>query len=216
MDFTFATQVINMMMALIIALSFHEAAHALMAKIHGDNTAESEGRLTLNPIPHMDPYGTVLFPLLGSMLGGFIFGWAKPVPVNTRNLKDPKWSYVWVAAAGPLANLVLCTLSVLLLYFIPTQADSVWIAFHRLVKNLVWINAILAVFNMLPIYPLDGATVFTAFLPTEWKQRYDDFIMPYGTFILLGLLIVGGFHWLGLIAGWWVSFSQRLVFSLIA
>ena len=86
MDFTFATNVMNMMIALILSLT-HEAAHAFVAYIQGDNTAKAAGRLTLNPIPHMDPIGTIVFPLIGSMLGGFIFGWAKPVPVNSRNLK---------------------------------------------------------------------------------------------------------------------------------
>jgi Zn-dependent protease len=215
MDFTFATQVINMMLALIIALSFHEAAHAFVAKLQGDDTAQREGRLTLNPIPHMDPFGTILFPLIGTMLGGFIFGWAKPVPVDTRNLRNQKWGYVWVAAAGPISNLLLCTLSVLIFSLIPAQEGTVWIAFHRLFENLIRINAILAVFNLLPIYPLDGSTIFTSFLPYHLKQKYDQFVVPYGMFILLFFLIAGGGYFLSKIAWFWIDLSQRLVINVL-
>ena len=97
--------------ALIIALIISEVAQAYVAKKQGDDTAEQDGRLTLNPIPHMDPVGTIMFPLIGSMLGGFIFGWAKPIPVNTRNLRDTKWSPVFIALSGPAAMLLLSTLS---------------------------------------------------------------------------------------------------------
>ncbi|MFW7381816.1 MAG: site-2 protease family protein [Oligoflexus sp.] len=211
MDFSFATQVMNMMFALILALSFHEAAHAWMAKVQGDDTAEREGRLTLNPIPHMDPFGTVLFPLIGSMLGGFIFGWAKPVPVNTRNLKNEKWGYVWVAAAGPLANLLFCTISVLIINFIPSEEGTAWIAFYRLFQGLIWINAILAFFNLLPLYPLDGGTIFTAFLSNSWREKYEQYIAPYGMFILLALLLTGGLKPLFAMASLWVGLSTALV-----
>lgn len=211
MDFSFATQVINMMLALILALSFHEAAHAWVAKLQGDSTAEDEGRLTLNPVPHMDPFGTILFPLVGTMLGGFIFGWAKPVPVNTRNLRDEKWGYVKVAAAGPIANLIFCTIAVFAIQFVPAQEGTVWIAFYRLLQGLIWINAILAFFNLLPIYPLDGGTIFSAFLPDGLREKYEQFVVPYGMFILLALLLTGGLRPLFALAMGWIGFSQTLV-----
>ena len=138
MDFNFATQVMNMMIALILSLTLHEAAHAFVAYIQGDNNTKSYGRLSLNPVVHMDPVGTILFPLIGSMLGGFIFGWAKPVPVNTRNLKNQKWGYVLVAFAGPASNLILCFFSIIAYRLIGPVADgTIMIGFSRLAEAMI-------------------------------------------------------------------------------
>ena len=159
MDFTFATRVLNQMIALIIALIISEVAQAFVAKKQGDDTAEQDGRLTLNPIPHMDPVGTIMFPLIGSMLGGFIFGWAKPIPVNTRNLRDPKWSPVWIALSGPAAMLILSTLSLAAFLSLgPVDDGSPAIAFHRLFQNMIQLSAFLAFFHFLPLYPLAGGS----------------------------------------------------------
>ena len=216
MDFTFATNIMNMMLALILSLTLHEAAHAFMAYLQGDNTAKLEGRLTLNPIPHMDPVGTIIFPLIGSMLGGFIFGWARPVPVNTRNLKSQKWGYVLVAAAGPIANLILCFVSVVFAILLSRVSDgSVLVGFKRLAEAMIYINAILAVFNLMPIYPLDGGAILYEFLPRSLKLAYEDYIIPYGNMILLALIFTGGFRFLAYAAQFWVLICQAAAQALL-
>jgi Zn-dependent protease len=219
MDFAMASQVMNMMLALIIALTFHEASHALVARLQGDQTAQLDGRLTLNPIPHLDPVGSIIFPLIGGVLsamgGGFGFlGWAKPTPVNPSNFKNPKWGHVLTALAGPLSNLLLCTISVALYSITPTVEGSVWVAFSRLFYASIWINAILAVFNMIPLYPLDGGTVFSAFLPPKLKEQYDAIVIPYG-FPLMILFIILGWRFISGFAQWWIAISQSIVANLI-
>lgn len=206
--------VINGMLALILALTFHECAHAFVAYWQGDRTAKAAGRLTLNPIPHIDPVGTLLFPLIGSITGAALIGWAKPVPVDTRYLRNPKWGHVMVAAAGPAANLLLCAICILLFRLAGTYGqawDGVLYPFMQLFKSLITINAILAVFNLLPIPPLDGGTVFGAFLPDDWRVRYEEAVAPYGMFIILALLFTGGLGWMGAVAMGWVRFSDGLI-----
>lgn len=216
MDFAFGAHVVNMMIALIISLTFHEAAHALMARLQGDRTAELDGRLTLNPAAHIDPVGTLFFPLIGAMLGGFIFGWAKPVPVDSRNFKSQKWGNIVVAGIGPLSNLMLSFLSLVALYWIgPTQDGTVWMAFSRLASAMITVNAILAIFNMIPVYPLDGGTVLYELLPYEGKRKYEEYVMPYGSFALLGLMLLGGFAWIGALAGFWVQVSEKIINSIL-
>lgn len=212
MDFTTAANIMNSMIALIISLTFHEAGHALIARWQGDRTAQLAGRLTLNPIPHMDPLGTVIFPFIGSLLGGFIFGWAKPTPIDPRNFRSQKWGQILVAGSGPLTNLLLSFISVIIFYAIgQVDENSIWIAFSRLAQAMIWVNAFLAIFNMLPIYPLDGGTVIYELLPYDLKQKYDQYVVPYGSFALLGLMLVGGLSWLGLVASRWVAFSDLVV-----
>lgn len=216
MDFGFGAHVVNMMIALIISLTFHEAAHALMARIQGDRTAELDGRLTLNPVPHIDPVGTLFFPLIGAMLGGFIFGWAKPVPIDARNFKSQKWGNIVVAGIGPLSNLVLSFISIIAFYLIgPAPDGSIWLAFSRLASAMITVNAILAIFNMIPVYPLDGGTVLYELLPYEGKRKYEEYVMPYGSFALLALMLLGGFAWIGALAGLWVNVSERIINSFL-
>jgi Zn-dependent protease len=221
MEFTDAAKVLNNMIALILALSFHEAAHAFAAKWQGDDTAEREGRLTLNPIPHLDPVGSILFPLIGSIAGGAILGWAKPVPVDTRNLRNRKWGYVLVAAAGPIANLILCFTCIALIrvhesYFATSLGpDHIMYPVVELLGPLVFINAILAVFNMLPLHPLDGGTVFTAFLPNSLREKYDNYIAPYGMFILIALFLTNGLTWMGHLAVGYIHLADRVVQTVI-
>lgn len=212
MDFSKAATVINMMIALIISLTFHEAGHAFFAKLQGDKTAEREGRLTLNPVPHIDPIGTLLFPFIGSLLGGFIFGWAKPVPIDPRNFRNQKWGSILVAASGPLTNLVLSFVCLVIYYAIgPVSEGSMMVAFSRLAQAMVYVNALLAIFNMIPLYPLDGGTVLYELLSHEMKRKYEEFVVPYGNFVLLGLMLVGGFVWIGALAQYWVFFSDSIV-----
>ncbi|MGE0171802.1 MAG: site-2 protease family protein [Oligoflexales bacterium] len=217
MDFSDIAQVMNNMIALIFALSFHEAAHAFAAHVQGDKTAKMDGRLTLNPIPHIDPIGTIVFPLLGAIAGGAVIGWAKPVPVDVRNLRNQKWGYVLVAAAGPLSNLLLCFISIFLLRGYENYGTHTISPEHflyplvELLTPLIFINAILAIFNLLPLFPLDGGTVFTAFLPYNLKGMYDQYIAPYGMFILLALFFTNSLSWMGRIALGYIHFADAVV-----
>lgn len=194
-------QLVNMFVALIISLSFHEAAHAWAAKVRGDDTAEQEGRLTLFPGPHIDIFGTVVFPLVGMVsmlvmgLALPLFGWAKPVPVNLANLKNRKWDHVFVAAAGPAINLILCTIFIIIaIAIIANGTPEQGTALNSILifsKAMIGINALLAFFNMLPIPPLDGATVFSSVLPGDMGEKYEEMIAPYGMMILVMLMITG-------------------------
>ncbi len=216
MDFAFGAHIVNMMIALIISLTVHEATHAFMARVYGDRTAQLDGRLTLNPVPHIDPIGTLLFPLIGAVLGGFIFGWAKPVPIDPRNFRNQKWGQIIVAGSGPFSNLLLSFVSLIIVYLIgPAQDGTIWLAFSRLATAMVSVNAILAIFNMIPVHPLDGGAVLYELLPYEGKRKYEEYVMPYGSFALLGLMLLGGFAWIGALAGVWVHLSERIINSLL-
>ena len=156
----------------LFALCFHEWAHAFVAKRKGDDTAEMMGRLTLNPIAHIDLFGTVIFPLI-VILGGFpiFFGWAKPVPVDTRNLSNPKKDMFWIAFAGPLSNLFLAFTGAFLFAFNARFNPHISSAgaFNQLLNFFISINLFLAVFNLLPIHPLDGGKILARFLPEPWN-----------------------------------------------
>ncbi len=179
----------------IFAITLHEAAHGYVAKYFGDTTAYSMGRVSLNPIRHIDPVGTVILPLVLLALsklvgGGFIFGWAKPVPVNFANLRRPKADMLWVAAAGPAANLVMAIFWVLMvkLSFLEfTGSFSVPLALMGAAGVLV--NAIFMVLNLLPIPPLDGGRIVVSLLPHRQAYQFSR-IEPYGLFIILGLMFL--------------------------
>ncbi|GAB6041948.1 site-2 protease family protein [Endothiovibrio diazotrophicus] len=178
----------------LFAITVHETAHGWMARRLGDHTAEMLGRLTLNPLKHIDPLGTILVPGLLLMLGGFLFGWAKPVPINTRNLHQPKRDMALVAAAGPLSNLLMALFWALVVHFgLSTAGEPVGGAVRFLIYvgvAGVFINTLLMVLNLLPLPPLDGGRVLTGLLPGRAAYHFGR-IEPYGFLILLALLATG-------------------------
>jgi Zn-dependent protease len=178
---------------LIFAITVHEAAHGWVASKLGDPTAKQLGRLTLNPLPHIDPVGTVILPIAMLVLSGFIFGWAKPVPVNIRNFREPRKDMAMVALAGPISNLMMALFWGLMWKLAVILPGSMhWFAVPLLLMGKIGIqfNFILLVLNLLPLPPLDGSRVLSWLLPTQLALKLDK-IEPYGAFILIGLLLLG-------------------------
>lgn len=177
----------------LFAITVHEVAHGWVANRLGDGTARMLGRLTLNPFKHIDPVGTVIVPLAMVVLStGFVFGWAKPIPVNTRNLQHPRKDMAIVAIAGPLANLLMAIFWVFVFKLSTSIISDVNIAkgVMEMGKAGVIINIVLFVFNLLPIPPLDGGRVLSGFVPATVSDMLDK-IEPYGFFIVIGLLYFG-------------------------
>jgi Zn-dependent protease len=175
---------------LIIAITFHEAAHGYVARFFGDNTAWQFGRVTLNPFKQIDPVGTILLPaLLFVTRSPFLFGYAKPVPVNFRALRNPRRDMVWVAAAGPGMNLALAVLAALSFHLVDYLPDTAgrWTAEN--LKNALVINVFLAIFNLLPVPPLDGGRVAVGLLPDRLAMPLAR-LEPYGLPLLIGVLFI--------------------------
>lgn len=175
---------------LLLAITFHEAAHAFVAYRLGDNTAKELGRVSFNPLKHIDPFGTVILPgVLLMAHSPFLFGYAKPVPVNFRNLNHPRIDMVWVALAGPVTNILLALAAATAFHAMPwIPADyAKWTADN--LKNTLIINVVLAIFNMLPIPPLDGGRVAVGLLPNFLAYPLAR-LEPYGMLILIGAIIL--------------------------
>ncbi len=176
---------------LLFAITLHEYAHGWMAYRLGDGSAKMLGRLTLNPIKHIDPVGTILVPVMLLLMPvSFIFGWAKPVPVNFNALNNPKRDMFWVAIAGPVSNIIMA-IDWLIVAYIANWLDIELLSFVGAAG--VFVNLLLAIFNLLPLPPLDGGRVLSALLPKELAFYYDK-IEPYGFFILIALLFLGVFQ----------------------
>ncbi len=155
MELTLIQKISVSALPIVFAITVHEAAHGYVAKYFGDLTAEKLGRITLNPIKHIDPIGTILFPVLTLMLGGILFGWAKPVPVNFANLRNPKKDMLWVAAAGPASNFLMAIFWTLVLNYSSSFSGSIGFFFLEMSKVGIIINLVLMVLNLLPLPPLD-------------------------------------------------------------
>ena len=172
---------------ILFALTFHEFSHAYVASRMGDPTARLLGRLTLNPIAHLDPIGSILLLVAG-------FGWAKPVPVDARYLAHPRRDMMWIALAGPASNIILAALFGSLLRGLAGNAylsgTVAGVALIGMIRYSVYINLVLAIFNMIPIFPLDGSRILTGLLPAPAAERYRA-LEPIGPMLLLGLILLG-------------------------
>lgn len=183
-----ALDLLQLIPPLLFALTVHEFSHAFVAYRLGDPTARMMGRLTLNPIAHLDPIGSILLLLPPH------FGWAKPVPVDPRNLRHPRRDMMWIALAGPVSNVILAAGFGTILRFLPMMpfefTTPAAVAVLRMIETSVVLNLVLAFFNMIPIFPLDGSRILTGLLPRDLADRFQAF-EPMGPMILLGLILLG-------------------------
>ncbi len=186
------------MPAILFALTFHEYAHAWAAWKLGDPTARSMGRLSLNPLVHLDPAGTIM--LVITVMSGFGIGWAKPVPVDPRYLRNPRKDMLWIALAGPVSNLILAFILVGIFTHMPS-GGALNETLRQMLRYGIIINLALAFFNMLPIPPLDGSRVLKGLLPPAQAQRYGQLEM-YGPMLLIGLIVADQMLRLGIIRTW--------------
>ncbi len=188
------------LMPVLLAITVHEVAHGWVAKLRGDRTALMLGRLTLNPLKHIDPFGTVVLPIVMLILGGFVFGWAKPVPVTWQNLRKPKQDMALVALAGPLANLLMAFFWLLCIHLgeaLMGGQAAVGLPLVYMGVAGVFINVVLMVLNLLPLPPLDGGRVVAGLLPGPWAWQFNR-IEPYGMIIIIALFftnILGAILW---------------------
>ena len=193
----------------LFAITVHEAAHGYVAKYFGDNTAQSMGRITLNPLKHIDPIGTILMPLLlyFATSGAFLFGYAKPVPVNFSNLRNPKRDMIWVALAGPMVNFLQAILWALaLIVMVGMGVEERF--FITMAKAGVMVNLVMWAFNLFPLPPLDGGRVLVGLLP--WKQaQWMARMEPYGFFIVMALVIMG------VVSTYWLQPLMSIGYSII-
>jgi len=202
--------IIISLFVLFFAITVHEASHGWAAFKMGDPTAYNMGRVTLNPLAHIDPIGTVLFPLILVVIGAPVFGWAKPVPVNPLNLRNPRRDNLWITAAGPASNLIVASLALVGIIVLKLISPNVTVFLYNfLIRQgsfprgfypleglalilyfTVLINTLLAVFNLIPIPPLDGSGILMGLLSDETAQKYDR-LRPFGFLIILGLIYFG-------------------------
>jgi len=213
-ELTAVQRIATWALPVLFAITVHEVAHGWVARRLGDPTAFMLGRLTLNPLKHIDPVGTVLVPLALLMIGGFVFGWAKPVPVTWENLRHPKLDMALVAAAGPVANLVMALLwagAMKIGMLLAGTADAIAIPLLYMGAAGIMINLVLMVLNLLPLPPLDGGRVVAGLLPDRLSWQFSR-LEPYGLMILLSMLFFG---LLGDVLRPPVVLLQGLIFSML-
>lgn len=206
------TKIVVFFPIFLFSICFHEYSHGLVAKWKGDNTAQMMGRLSLSPFAHADLMGTVIFPMIG-MMTGFFFGWAKPVPINERNLKNPKKDYFWIALAGPMSNIFLAVVTAMLIgllkkffYSFPIEKTV-----SDLGKIFISTNLSLAVFNAIPLHPLDGGKIVARFIPEQWNRWLED-----NQFLLFIFMLVMLNSPLQVLLHWPIEFMYNLLMRLAA
>lgn len=190
MELTLIQKIAIYALPVIFAITVHEAAHGYAARYFGDMTAYLQGRITLNPIKHIDPIGTILIPALTMLAGGILFGWAKPVPVDFSKLRKPKRDMIWVAAAGPASNLVMAIGWVFMYKFAPDLPAAYVTPMQYMAQAGIMINVVLMVLNLLPLPPLDGGRIAVGLLPNHLAFQFAK-LENYGFIILIILLVTG-------------------------
>ncbi len=211
-ELSLVQRIVVWILPVVFAITVHEVAHGWVAKLYGDKTADQQGRLTLNPIKHIDLVGTLILPgLLLITFSGFIFGWAKPVPVDPRNFKNPKKAMMMVALAGPLSNLLMA-IGWALLARLGVAIGIEYITMPLIYTGIagITINLVLALINLLPIPPLDGSRIVSGLLPDYWAWRFNQ-LERFGFLILILLLATNA---LSLILAYPMYYVQQLFFSL--
>lgn len=213
-ELTLVGRIAIWVLPVIFAITVHEVAHGWVASKLGDNTAKNLGRLTLNPISHIDVVGTLIVPAVLLFLGGFMFGWAKPVPVNWINLKRPKRDMIYVAIAGPLANLLMAIAWGILMkigFMLGSGNEFISMLLIYMGYAGIFINAVLMMLNLLPILPLDGGRVLAGLLPNEISYQYSK-LERLGFPILIVIIAMG---WLSKILGPPIYFLQTSIFKIL-
>lgn len=207
MELTTIQKIAVYALPILFAITVHEAAHGYAAKYFGDLTAERLGRISLNPLKHIDPIGTLLLPAITIIFGGVLFGWAKPVPVNFGNLRNPKKDMLWVAAAGPASNLIMAIFWAILLGYSKHAPASAAYFLAEMSWAGISINLVLMVLNLLPMPPLDGGRIAVSLLPNPWALKLAS-IEQYGFFILIALMFTGV---LGKIISPFINFFSQVI-----
>jgi Zn-dependent protease len=190
MELTVIQKIAIYALPIIFAITAHEAAHGYAARYFGDLTADKAGRITLNPLKHIDLFGTILLPAMTIFLGGILFGWAKPVPVDFGKLRHPKKDMLWVAAAGPAANLIMAVFWLFVVKFATTLPENMGLPLDLMGKAGIGINVVLMVLNLLPLPPLDGGRIAVSLLPNHLAAKFAQ-LERYGFVILIVLLFTG-------------------------
>lgn len=215
MEFSLLQKILMWAIPVLFAITVHEASHAYVAYYYGDDTAKSKGRMSLNPVKHIELFGTILLPLLLLVLSGFKFtlGWAKPVPVLMHRLRNPFPNMALVAIAGPASNLLMALIWAMILKLLIIMSSEVTVTIALMVtmaKIGIFINLVLAILNLIPIPPLDGSRIIAWLIPLRSVDGYYK-LEPFGIFILLALIIMG---WLGQIILPPVKFASEIIYQL--
>jgi Zn-dependent protease len=213
----FATDLAIFFVPFLFSLCFHEYAHGWVARLRGDRTAEKAGRLTMNPLAHMDMMGTVILPIMSILLSlPIFFGWAKPVPLNTRNLKNPRTDMFWVALAGPASNFLLALIGAFIMTLTPLLLkDGRYVGgLLELEKAFIVVNLFLAFFNFLPLHPLDGGKIVSRFLPASLSYKLEQNQHISGIILML-LVISGGVRFIAIPVQWAYYLLQSLAQGIL-